>query len=349
MQRACDEPAERRLAGSRRSHDSEHLTGRERKADALQHSLVRACRNVGHVLDVEIAGRSRKLHHFWPYGHRGHELLQPPEGDARSCKGLPGADRVLDRTKTAAQKDRARKDGGRAEVPVHDEPGGRGHHEDLREQAQEARNRLHLGGSETRLRLALGRFLVILSQLTGNAGKHAHGRNCLGVPEESIKPVLAACRSQGGKRQRPVGQPLVKERAKEHDQAAGNGDPADQWMDQHQRYEEYRRPGRVEQRADCAARKEAPDGCRVAPRLRGAGRVIAAGSSDRAVDQPGLDAVVQPFADAAQQFLPYGFQHRVNGESQDDDQRQHQKRVHAAAGNDVVIDLQQVERQRETK
>ena len=113
------------------------------------------------------------------------------------------------------------------------------------------------------------------------------------------------------------------------------------------REDEDRRPGKIEQSRACGTAEKRAKTTEIAPRLRRGGLFTAQSGLHGGDENRRTQTIIKPGSDPGQHFATQRLESRMGRQCDDDDQCQHHERVEASARQDVIVDLQQIERHRE--
>ncbi len=120
-------------------------------------------------------------------------------------------------------------------------------------------------------------------------------------------------------------------------------------MHEEKNAEEERRPEHVKQHRTCSGLSELTQCRKIAVCLRCARSIGLIGVFEASGEHCRMEFFLEPLANPAQCSAAQCIKHSANHNGERNDERQHQERIAAAARQDAIIDLKQIDRRSEKK
>ena len=344
---AGNEAPEGRLPGPRGTDYSKDFPGVDGEGQPAQRRRVGAWRHEGHLLDRELPIWAWQFHWLSRLRRRRHDLAKATVAQTHAADCLPRADRPLDRAETPAQQDGSCENHRGADIVQNHQPGCACHDDDLSEKSDEACESLDCRATHRGGELSLLRVGLVMVQEAGHARQHSHRADCFDIAQQGLEPVLALCPHGARAGEGFAGHHFIEHRKPEQDNRRQKADRTEKRMHQDHRENEDRRPRKIEQSGAGGAAEEGAEAANVAPGLRRRSRITAQGRLHCCNKNRGLQALIEPDPNAGEHRAAQGLQDGMDGQRNDDDQGQHHERLDTAARKDVVIDMQEVEGNRQ--
>ena len=267
--------------------------------------------------------------------------LEPLVALARSDDLSPRADRLFDRRQRPAHDDRRGNHRAAGDLVLKGEVCAGAEARDLDRDPQElGEGQQHAGDIGGALLVGSDRRDLVLPA-PQDCRDHAHAVDDLGVARDRLGLTMQSHGITIGALEITVCQPAVGHGRQEQQEGAAHRQPADQRMEQEGDREVDRHPGKIVERHHRRAAQEGAAHAEVAqafhaitrtpqPRLKAARESL------------GPDDTLDPAAGAAKHQCARPFQHGLEHERDNHDQRQVDQCVGAARGQDAVEQLQHV-------
>lgn len=229
---------------------------------------------------------------------------------------------------------------------MHNQPGADAEHGGLQHVANDLRDAAEptgdIGSPEA------GRDVPVIGPLEQPADPpvHPERRHCLRIAARGLDQGGALPGRAGDVGARPPRQHFGQKREHDQDCRAGHQRPAEIGMQHEAQRAIERDPGQIEQRGRPQPGQKATDAVEIARQLAAARSAPQLSAKDGA-EHRSAELTVELDTDTAQNALAQPVEHTEQDVERSDDQREGNKRRHAARRQHPVIDLQHVERARQ--
>ncbi|MCY1288992.1 hypothetical protein D9M70_380620 [compost metagenome] len=335
------------LAGGRGADDAEGFAGREAETDPAQDAD-----------DAAGGGRRGLLHRQRALGlGQGHGVLARREVLQQLGQAFPGAtgreqllpdtDGLFHRRHGAATEDRTGDHHPRGDLALDHQQRTGTEDQGLQSDPHEAAGTVDVSGAIGGLGLFFEDALVAAIPALANRRQHAHGFDHFGIAQVVVGEGARRHGRLIGLHQRATGHHFGEQGQGKENHRTSQRDDAQQRVHEEDHQQVDGRPGRVEEGEQAIAGKELANLGQVLQCLRR----IAAGTAQIAlegsIEDPLVQAHVQPVAEADQHGRAHHLQQCHEHVQPQHQYRQHQQGGDVAARQHSVVDLQHVERGRE--
>ncbi len=276
-------------------------------------------------------------------GDSGHHAVESPVGEGGRRERLPACNRSLDGRERASEQQGGGKDDGGTSALFEDEPGGTAHDQNLRQRAS------GFGDQHDDLIAALYQFVLASRVLRGlvdkarGAVEHSHSPDHVDVSDSHAEPSLAPRQRCNGASQRPFSEEVTCKSEAEQEKSDDCADRPQQWMHEEKNGEEDRRPEHVEQHRACSGLSELTQGRKIAIRLRCARLTDLIRIVQASRGHCRMESIFKPLAHPGHCSAAQRVKHSANHDGERNDEGQHQERIGAAARQDAIVDLKQID------
>ena len=333
-----------RLAGAGRPDHAEHLAGREREGDALDHRLRLAGRRIDHPVYHEVALAGRRRHRLALRAAAQYELAHPLPGSSGQNPLPPVGDHRIERRQQPAEQDARghqrtgrhlvaddQHGAGRIDRKLHRHPGGAGQGGD-----ELAAPRAHVE--------LLDHGELLAAPALGQRRQHAHRLDRLGMAQAGADLVDAGDAGLVGILENPASQHVRKHAEQQQNDQRGKADEPVDRVQREEHGEEDRRPDRLQRRGDRRARDEEADIVEVANRLRRLPGALFERRAHRRLQSRQIELACKNARHRLEGQRADELDHAVKRQRPHRDHQQHRQRVIAAADGDPVLHLHHEER-----